>query len=61
MSDDWPEESPLYDLTENATGEYVEDDTHVPTTEANRATYATDYWMVTVNGQGTPEGSRSGV
>jgi hypothetical protein len=45
----------LYDLNEYSTYEYVEDDSHVPTTEAIRATYATDYYMVEVGGRGTPE------
>lgn len=49
-------ETRLSDLTEYATGEYVENDSHVPTTEAIRATYATDYYMVEVGGRGTPEG-----
>ena len=49
-------DSKLYDLDEYNTGEYVESDTHVPTTEAIRATYATDYYMVEVSGRGTPEG-----
>jgi hypothetical protein len=55
-TDDWLEESSLYDLNEYRTGEYVASDTHIPSTEAIRATYATDYYMVVVNGRGTPEG-----
>lgn len=48
--------SELYDQDEYSTGEYEENDTHVPTTEAVRATYATDYYMVEVGGRGTPVG-----
>lgn len=52
MSDD----SDLYDEVEYVTGAYVESATHVPSTEAIRATYATDYYMVTVRGGATVTG-----
>lgn len=49
-------ERELYELDEYSTGDYEENDTFIPTTEAIRATYATDYYMVEVGGRGTPIG-----
>lgn len=49
-------EQALYDADEYSTGEYVESETHVPATDAVRAVYATDYYMVEVGSRGTPVG-----
>lgn len=49
-------EQDLYKQDEYSTGEYVESPDHIPTTDAVRAIYATDYYMVEVGGRGTVVG-----
>lgn len=46
----------LYDRNEYATGKYVESSDHIPDEDSVLATYATDYYMVSVSGTATPEG-----